>query len=466
MDTQILTNTLIDLRLFFDQIPLNLKSTALWLLSTLTIIDIGLMIFKVDETDWIKTLCRKTFKIGLLIFIITNYAEGLNLIMESFTSIGAKAGGTFDSDILNNPSHLLSQIYDLSKPLYDKAGILSKTGWIFNVIIVTMYFCGIVIAFQVFVTWLEFFALTGVTIIFIPFAALDKTSFIAEKAFSVILGLGVKLMILTLMVSSCVGILNDLVVPQNIDIQGSLHMLSIMVSIVYLICRAPALASSMMTGNPSLSGGDMASLLKSGGSMASGAVGAALGFAAGAGTGAINAGLGAAGKGTLGDMLGAYTSGGKAHTAGKMAAATGRGIGKVGSAMKGAMSGSKGGEAPTAPGGEENSHEQQNSIGSADSGSSTGSSTISSSETPGTGTSEDKNLLSSGGDSKTNTDTGTHPKSESNNSVTSSDNKSSESSKSDTSKTEIGGRTYNMPSGTGKKVNGIEESKTQPGNKE
>ncbi len=490
MDTQILTQTLKTLRGVFEEIPSNLEGTALWLLSALTVIDIGLLIFKVDEVDWIKTLCRKAFKIGLLMFIITNYTEGLTVIMDSFTSIGAKAVGVFDDKNINNPSGLLTMVFNLTKPLYNKAGILSKSGWVFNFIILTMYFCGIVIAFQVFVTWLEFFALTGITVIFIPFATLDKTAFIAEKAFSVILGLGVKLMILTLMVGSSVGILSSLSVPPDVDILISLHLLSIMISIMYLIWKAPSLAASMMTGNPSLSGGDMVGLISRGSSM----VGAAVGTVAG---GLINMGLGSAGKESLGQMFG----GGKAHTAGKVAGNIGGRIKSGTGSLIGKLRGSNGGsESPTAPGGKENSHAYQASKGSdsgsasegdgskgssgnnntqgsdsqtpSDSNNSPGGSQESNtssdtgtqqndkgSETsPGTTSTSSANNSSPGGTSKP--DTGTKQNSEKSDSPGGSKN-----NQSDTSKVQLNGRTYNMPKDTGKKVNGIEIPST-PGKKE
>ncbi len=497
MDTQILTQTLKTLRLTFEGIPSNLEGTALWLLSALTVIDIGLLIFKVDEIDWIKTLCRKAFKIGLLMFIITNYTEGLTVIMDSFTSIGAKAIGVFDEKFINNPSELLTMVFNLAKPLYNKAGIFSKSGWVFNVIILTMYFCGIAIAFQVFVTWLEFFALTGITIIFIPFATLDKTAFIAEKAFGVILGLGVKLMILALMVGSSVGILSTLSVPPDVDILISLHLLSIMISIMYLIWKAPSLAASMMTGNPNLSGGDMVGLISRGSSM----VGAAVGTVAG---GLINMGLGSAGKESLGQMFG----GGKAHTAGKVAGNIGGRIKSGTGSLIGKLRGSNGGsESPTAPGGKENSHEHQSSkssdsgsalggdgskgsSGSPNAGSSSKDTQGSDSQTPsgsdnspggsqesntssdtgtqqndkgsetspGTTSTSSANNSSPGGTSKP--DTGTKQNSEKSDSPGGSKN-----NQSDTSKVQLNGRTYNMPKDTGKKVNGIEIPST-PGKKE
>ena len=224
-DTQILTKTLETLSEEFFKIPENLKGTAFWLLLTLTIIDFGMLIFKVDEIDWIKTLCRKAFKIGFLYWIIDKYQYLLTEIQNGFVKIGVESTGFFDGELLKNPSNLLTEIFNLTTPLYDNAALFTKTGLMYWVIILVMYFCAIAIAFQVFVVWLEFYALTGITIIFIPFAALDKTSFITEKAFSVILSMGIKVMTLALTLGASYKILSKISIPENMDC--CLHFMSL-----------------------------------------------------------------------------------------------------------------------------------------------------------------------------------------------------------------------------------------------
>lgn len=344
---QILTNTLETLSNTFDKIPGNLRPTALWLLGTLTIIDFGLLIFKVDEVDWIKTLCRKALKIGFLMYIITDYSTILNSIMDGFILIGSKALDIFETDLIQDPSRLLTKVFELSKPLFPKAGIMTGTKFMFSMTILAMIICALIISMQVFVTWLEFFALTGITIIFIPFAVLDKTAFITEKAFSVLLGLGVKLMILTLMISASTNILGGLHISSETTLITALHILSIIFAIMYLIWKTPSLAAGMMTGNSSLAGSDV---IRAGAGVATAAGTAIVAGAGAAGAGMINAGLGAAGKDNLGQMIG----GSKAHAAGRLARSAGTGIRNM---MSGVMRSA--GSTPTAPGGVENSDAYQ-----------------------------------------------------------------------------------------------------------
>jgi type IV secretion system protein TrbL len=343
-DTQILTKTLETLSEEFFKIPENLKGTAFWLLLTLTIIDFGMLIFKVDEIDWIKTLCRKAFKIGFLYWIIDKYQYLLTEIQKGFVKIGVESTGFFDGELLKNPSNLLTEIFNMTTPLYDNAALFTKTGLMYWVIILVMYFCAIAIAFQVFVVWLEFYALTGITIIFIPFAALDKTSFITEKAFSVILSMGIKVMTLALTLGASYKILSKISIPENMGLLPALHVLSIIMSIMYLIWRTPGLAASLLTGNPNLSSGDMAGFIKSGANAGAAAVGGAIGAMAGSGKNFINFGLGVSGKESLGDI----SKGGKAHTAGQ----------RLSSMMSGL---SRSNNSTSAPGGKENSESYQNS---------------------------------------------------------------------------------------------------------
>ena len=498
MATQILTNVMNELGGTFNQVSGNLEGTALWLLGTFTVIDIGLMIFKVDEVDWIKTLCRKAFKVGVLIFIITNYKEGLKLIMDSFIQIGVEAMDIFGGDsakLIQNPSQLLDQVFELTEPLIPKMSALSGAGWLYIFLVISIIFSGIIIGFQIFVTWLEFFALTGITVIFIPFAMIEKLAFLTEKAIGIVVALAIKLMMLTMIIGTSTTIITSLSFSPKATLIETIHVLSILASITYLICRVPSLAASMMTGNPSLTGGDMAGMIRGG----STAVGAAVGTVAG---GAINTALGMVGKGSLGQMFG----GGKAHTAGQAMGAMGRGLGRGASALKSRLSGSNGGSgSPTAPGGKENSHAHQSSKGS-DSGTasegggskeSSANNDSSNSPKPGSGNnniqgndfqtpSSSNNSPGGSQESNTSSDTGTQQNDKGSepspgNSSTPSANNSSPggTSKADTgtkhnsekfeslgtSKVQLNGRTYNMPKDTGKKVNGVNASST-PGKKE
>ncbi len=506
MSTQILAHVMNDIGKVFNKIPGNLEGTALWLLYIFTTIDLGLMIFKVDEVDWIKTICRKAFKVGIFTYIITHYKDGLYLITKSFIAVGNKAINIFGDDgaeLVQNPSKLMDKVISLTDPLTPKITVFSGAGWLYLVLTVAIIFAGVAIGFQIFVTWLEFYALTGITIIFIPFAMIEKTAFLAEKAIGIIVALAIKLMMLSMIIGASASILMGLKFSPKATIQEVIHVLSIVASITYLICRVPSLAASMMTGNPSLTSGDMAGMIRGG----STAVGAAVGTVAG---GAINTALGMTGKGSLGQMFG----GGKAHTAGQAMGAMGRRLGRGASALKSRLSGSSGGSgSPTAPGGKENSHAHQSSKGSdsgnaSEGGGSKGSSAngdSSNSPKPGSGnnniqgndsqTPSDSNN-SPGGSQESNTsfDTGTQQNDKESKtspgsaSISSTDNSSSgRTSKSDTgtkqnskksnspggsqnnqsgtSKVQLSGRTYNMPKDTGKKVNG-REIPTIPGEKE
>ena len=124
----------------------------------------------------------------------------------------------------------------------------------------------------------------------------------------------------------------------------ALHVLSIIMSIMYLIWRTPGLAASLLTGNPNLSSGDMAGFIKSGANAGAAAVGGAIGTMASSGKNFINFGLGVSGKESLGDI----SKVGKAHTAGQ----------RVSSMMSGL---SRSNNSTSSPGGKENSESYQNS---------------------------------------------------------------------------------------------------------
>lgn len=254
MASSILTQTLGTLGATFAEIPKNLRSPALALLGVLTVIDLSLSVFNLEEQDWIKFIVKKTFKVGFLIWIIQDYPYLLDEIQKGFIFVGNKAIGMFDAQLISNPSKIIDIGFDLVKPIQEQAGVFTGTGLSFLILMIAFYFCILIMAFQIFITWLEYFALTGITVIFVPFGILNKTTFLFEKAISLLVSLGTKIMVLTLLLSASTKILLNLSVPPEPTLIQGLHILSVIASIAYLIWVTPSLASSLLYGNPSLSG--------------------------------------------------------------------------------------------------------------------------------------------------------------------------------------------------------------------
>ncbi len=251
----LLTSTLQTISGIFSEIPTNLKPAALYLLSTLATIDIALLIFKVDEVDWIKTLCRKALKYGMFAWFINSYASFIQDILSGFVKIGLTAvQGYSNLEILYNPSDVVSLSNLLAKQSMPSLGqLLTSSGILMLIISLGLILCGLFMGFMIFITWLECYSLMGLSIIFLPWAVLDKTAFITEKMFSLIISVGVKIMTMTIMLGVSTKLLYEFELPAEISIDTGLHFLSVFGALTFLVIKLPAYASTALAGHPNFS---------------------------------------------------------------------------------------------------------------------------------------------------------------------------------------------------------------------
>lgn len=343
-----LLNDVLDIFLsHLEKIPYNLTNASLALLCTLTIIDITNMVFKLDETDWVKWLIAKTMKVGMLLFIIKNYTYLLKEVRLGFVKIGNLALGKdlSSSTLLSYPSKIIDMSWNLTSQMWELVGVNPKS-WIFLIIMFLTILGFAFIAFQVIITWIEFYLLCGISIIFIPFGTIKVGENYYTNVLKTIVGCSIKLCILNILLLLSEDILNELVLI-NSKIHSSITLMCVVLILAYLIMSIPNLATSLLTGSPTLSANDalragVAGLTTAiaGLTMASKTLGKGLST-----TGSVARGGGQIASGTLDGIKGGVDLGGiSGGLAGSVFGPTGEAIGSsLGKIVGGVAGGTLGG---------------------------------------------------------------------------------------------------------------------------
>lgn len=287
--------------------------------------------------SFIGQLVTKIMKYGFWIWLISNWGYIVNAFASSLNIAGTSLG-SMGADALRHPSQIINMGYDLADPYFKY--LTSFTSWttiVGSFGVYAMAFLGavaicigfIILAFQVFITYVEFYISSALMLIFLPFGSNKFTSRFAENALGGVIAHGVKLMFLGAIFSITAPILNQL----NAEFATTPSWQSIAsatiapFALAFLSWQAPSMAVGFMSGGPSLTASTMAtnatgagsaimsgargSMALASGSVKAGAMGAHMaGRAAGAG-----ANMARSAAGYFGGKGGGGTSGGSGAAA-------------------------------------------------------------------------------------------------------------------------------------------------------
>lgn len=328
--------TLTDImQMFVDKLkvlPQNLENHALKLLMVLTILDITYQVFNVEEIDWTKWLTRKIMRVGLLMWIIKEWDWLLREIATGFIRIGEIGfGGNIKNCVyIDNPSKLISKANDIGDTILKATSMVSPRTWA-NLILWAFLMVGFFfIAFSIIIIWIEFYMLTGIGIMFIPFGTLKVGENYFLNVCKLVVGSGIKLCVLNTMILLIEPIIEKITVTKGLGTGGFCYVITVVMILAYMTLKIPDMAAAFLSGTPGM---NAAAAISTG--MA--AVGLTLGGLKTA-INTVNAGKG----GVLGAKKGAETGssiGGKVGGAvGSLFGAGGAKVGaKIGSAVGGTV---------------------------------------------------------------------------------------------------------------------------------
>jgi type IV secretion system protein TrbL len=266
MDPGILTRLLNDFLFVFTGGMARLTPDAFWLLERLVVLEIVFMAlwWALTGEEALVTFLQRALWIGFFIWLTTNFADLLTIVLQSFVQAGLTAGGArITVREFLDPSAIAAYGLHVTTPLFHALSQL--TGWsaVFGLphVMVTglaallLVMAFFLLAIQVFLTLLEFYIAAVVSLLLIPFGVNARTAFIAERVFGMVLSFGVKLMVLAFITSAALPTLATITFTNDPTFNELFSALLASFAIAMLAWHAPNVAAGLMSGQPSLTVG-------------------------------------------------------------------------------------------------------------------------------------------------------------------------------------------------------------------
>jgi P-type conjugative transfer protein TrbL len=233
----------------------------LYLFTVLEIVVFGLMWAVKQNVEW-GELLWKILKIGLIFFVIQNYAWFLETIVKSFAQVGGAVANVKNlSKLIFNPALLWQYGYDLSLGLLQAATLGNSIGLI---LIQSFLGMGLLLIFgllgiQIVVQIVGFYlvALTG--LILAPFGIFVPSANMFENVVRNVFRAGVRVMVLIMVIGVGVAILGAYepieVSADKMNISQPLGLFFVALLLLCLAWRLPQLAAEVV-GNMRLRFGE------------------------------------------------------------------------------------------------------------------------------------------------------------------------------------------------------------------
>jgi type IV secretion system protein TrbL len=265
-------------------------------------------------SDWetvIRGLISRFLIIGFFLLLVEKWQYYTDIIGYGLTALGLKASGSGQSatTFLQDPTSIAMTGYNLFKQLMQTANTFPTgvTGFgnfinilLYGIAAMLVFMAYVVIALQVFVTFLEFKLINLAALVLVPFAIWQKTTFLSDRAIGYMFSAGLKLFVLAMVVSIGVTFTTQFVVDPVPDFANAFSILVGSVMLMSLAIFVPRLAQALITGGPQLGAAEAAigagasgALIGGGayfGGKAAAAIGNALGPTRGGDGGSTNGG--------------------------------------------------------------------------------------------------------------------------------------------------------------------------------
>ena len=229
----------------------------------ITIIMAGVAYAFGDNSTGVHFLLKKVLLIGFSLFLIQNWLDLTNVVVNSFGILGLRAGGiagvTLTTADFFFPSRIINLGFNIAEQIFDQINIAGSffrfnLGDLAVALLagLTMGLAFIIIALQVFMALIEFKIVTLGGFLLLPFAILDRTTSIAERALGYVIAAGLKIFALAVVVSFAFAILPNLQLSEELTLTEAFTVIGTALAFLMLSIKAPGLATSLVTGGPSL----------------------------------------------------------------------------------------------------------------------------------------------------------------------------------------------------------------------
>lgn len=179
----------------------NLLPSTTWLFLTLLGVEIILFgLYWALGSGQILDAIKKILFIGFWIWVVFSFPLLANSLVNSLTQAGNIAGGGGPVNLLD-PSGVVNQGFVVAAPIQVQMNTFSVVNvayrLIYFVLWMTVLFIYFLMGIQVFITVLEFYIITAIVGILLPFGLIKHTKFLAEKSIGAVISSGIKMMVLS-----------------------------------------------------------------------------------------------------------------------------------------------------------------------------------------------------------------------------------------------------------------------------
>lgn len=332
MEFNTLTTTLTNFVGVFQGGYSRLQPIVNGLLAALAGIDIVLIGFwwALGGGERLSEVIKKVLFLGFWLWFTTSFQSNAKVFVESLINAGLTAGGQSGGyNLLLDPSRIagygLTATEQLAKALDDISITDLGDMFVFGVSYVLIMAAFLIMAIQTFMAVLEYYVITAVAGVLVPWALLPQTKFLAEKAIGAVVSAGIKLMVLAFIMAVTNPVLASIHFSgPEIKLNELWSVLLTTSAISFLAWHAPSLAAGLLAGSPSLGAASVAQNMSSGAMMAVGVVGGMVGVTRAAVGGGTRDGHSTGGRGS--------SPGGGTFGGGRSELALGRGTGAAGAA--------------------------------------------------------------------------------------------------------------------------------------
>ena len=202
---------------------------------------------------------RKVLFVGLFAFLVNNWNFIAGAINQSGALMGLKAGGSgMTLAELHDPARVAAfgkELFGRTMEMGDGMNILTDfltlaTILLAGVIILIAFF---VLALQIFVQLIAFKLGSLAAFVALPWGVFSGTAWAAERPLGWVASSAIRLFLLAFVASVAISFVSQLPETMTLANGGALDVLLFGLTILALSFLAPALASEVMQGSPSLS---------------------------------------------------------------------------------------------------------------------------------------------------------------------------------------------------------------------
>ena len=233
---------------------------CLKLLLILTILEVGWqMSFKLISGDKIKYLLSVIIKMGIFMFLMMNWIDLMGALGQGFQQIGFMAGGAGSTGGVDlKPDSIYKNGFYIFKHVWDEFNCKSIGLLLLNLLSLgIVVVCMILTAIEMFMARIEF-----------SFIMLGKFAFLAEKAIGGMFNLAIKLSVISFITAMAIPFMQTfrtkMEATNNVWTQPALLFQAVLAAmVIYMLTKKiPEIVSSLINGQPSLSGGGMADMAR------------------------------------------------------------------------------------------------------------------------------------------------------------------------------------------------------------